>query len=138
MAYACPVCAALAPDGEHLAHHLAIVAMTRGGEHETWLDEHADGWRDAEPATVAATATDHAETVEHDLADHAADRSLDAEPVVDLPAEVPEVGADDLDDRAASVLAEAHELTARRRGARGDGTADEEGEQDGDETDSDE
>jgi hypothetical protein len=78
VAYACPVCDSLAPDGEHLAHHLAIVAMSRGGEHETWLDEHADGWREESPETLATFALEHAEEVDHELADATAGDRPDA------------------------------------------------------------
>lgn len=69
MTYACPVCEALVPDGEHLAHHLAVVAMTRGGDHRAWLDEELPGWTDDSPAELAEDAVERAESVDHDLVD---------------------------------------------------------------------
>jgi hypothetical protein len=119
VAYACPVCATVAPDGEHLAHHLAIVAMTRGGEHESWLDEHAPGWQEASPEELAATATDHAEQVEHELADEAAGGRPDVGHAHDHGGArggqpggaTPSTGAGG--DETAAVLAEAREITQR-------------------------
>lgn len=163
MAYACPVCQTLAPDGEHLAHHLAIVAMTRGGEHEDWLDEHAEAaageqsedWREASPDDLAALATEHADEVEHDLVDDSAGAHPDVghahqdghEHGGHADGHSRASGADS--DEAAAVLAEAREMTeemldAPEGGAVGEEAPDDDG-ADGDapgteaaETDSDE
>ncbi|AGN01180.1 hypothetical protein L593_06155 [Salinarchaeum sp. Harcht-Bsk1] len=126
MAYACPVCETLAPDGEHLAHHLAIVAMTRGGDHERWLDDHAAGWREEGPEALAATATEYAETVEHELADESAGEHPDvghdhgqtggaghADRVSQIGGAEPPA-ADN--EETAAVLAEAREITQRMLG----------------------
>lgn len=121
MAYACPVCETIAPDGEHLAHHLAIVGMTRSGEHEAWLDEHAAGWQESSPEELAATATEHAEQVEHELADeaagerpdvgHAHDHGPGAEHGGQPGGGTPSNAAGS--DETAAVLAEAREMTER-------------------------
>lgn len=44
MGFSCPVCADPQADGVHLANHLAITALTRGGDHERWLDEEIPEW----------------------------------------------------------------------------------------------
>jgi hypothetical protein len=122
VAYACPVCETIAPDGEHLAHHLAIVAMTRNEEHETWLDDHAPDWQESSPGELAAVATERADEIDHELADEAAGgrpdvghahghggdrgrRTGDTAPSTDAG-----------DDETAAVLAEAQELTQRMLG----------------------
>jgi hypothetical protein len=66
MGYACPVCETPQRDGEHLANHLAFTAMLRGGDHETWLSEHAPGWETEDPDTLAARVTDLAESAVYD------------------------------------------------------------------------
>ena len=127
MAYACPVCATLAPDAEHLAHHLAIVAMTRGGEHEAWLDEHAGDWRESGPDELGPTAVEHAETVDHELADASAaehpasGHDHDAESAGSASGRPDAVGGGDRSasagrEETAAVLAEAREITQRMLG----------------------
>jgi hypothetical protein len=64
MAYRCPVCDVLQPDGEHLANHLAITAMLDREDHADWLAEHAPEYGDLGPAELAETVTPHAETVD--------------------------------------------------------------------------
>jgi hypothetical protein len=66
MGYACPVCDRPQHDAEHLAHHLAVTALTHGGDHEDWLDEHAPGWGEESPETLGDRVTPHAETVAHE------------------------------------------------------------------------
>ena len=66
MGYACPVCDTPQRDGEHLAHHLAFTAMLHGGDHESWLDDHAPDWSDREPAGLAAEVTPHADDAEYE------------------------------------------------------------------------
>lgn len=61
MGYACPVCDVPQRDGKHLANHLAFTAMLRHEEHETWLDEHVDGWQDMNAPALAELVVDHAE-----------------------------------------------------------------------------
>lgn len=147
MGYACPVCGDPQADGHHLANHLAFTAMLGDADHEAWLDERAPDWADADVAELAATVTDDAEeadypqvfedsgdpTHDHGHAGHGGDRS-DAEGAsadassggpgdVDTPETVDDAGecADDvLAGAHEDVLAEARELTRRRR-ARADG-----------------
>jgi hypothetical protein len=56
MGYACPVCDEPQQDAEHLANHLAFQAMTHGGAHESWLDEHVPDWAENGPAELAPRA----------------------------------------------------------------------------------
>jgi hypothetical protein len=60
MGYECPVCAIPQADAGHLANHLAITAIARGGEHETWLDDHVPEWGDLDEEALAAQVTDFA------------------------------------------------------------------------------
>ena len=60
MGYACPVCETPQADGEHLANHLAMIAMLHGDAHEAWLDEHAPGWESSSPAELAERVVPHA------------------------------------------------------------------------------
>lgn len=64
--YACPVCEAPQPDATHLANHLAFTALLRGGDHESWLDEHAPGWGESGAEALAARVVDHVEETEFD------------------------------------------------------------------------
>jgi hypothetical protein len=66
MGYCCPVCELPQADGEHLANHLAITAMTHGDDHEDWLDEHAPGWDESSPEELAAAVVDHAAETDHE------------------------------------------------------------------------
>lgn len=65
MGYACPVCETPQADGEHLANHLAFTALLHGGGHESWLDEHVDGWNDLRPADLADQVTALAESTDY-------------------------------------------------------------------------
>jgi hypothetical protein len=67
MGYACPICGADQPDGEHLANHVAFTAMTRGGEHESWLDDAVPDWPDRNPETLAPDLVPHAPEIETDV-----------------------------------------------------------------------
>jgi hypothetical protein len=76
MAYRCPVCDVVQPDGEHLANHLAITAMLDREDHADWLDAHAPNFGDMEPTELAEAITPHVETVDteaDDDHDHAHD-----------------------------------------------------------------
>ncbi|WP_167837400.1 DUF5810 domain-containing protein [Halosimplex halophilum] len=147
MGYACPACGDPQADAEHLANHLAFTAMLRGGDHEAWLDDRVDDWAELDPPELAERVVDHADEEEfpqvfedttgggHDHGhDHqhegtrqgaggptpgGADAVEDAAPggVADL---------DDFEGEPDDVLAEAKELTRRRRENAGDG-ADEKG-----------
>ena len=116
MGLACPVCEVPHPDGEHLADHVAITAATRGGDHRTWLDEHAPDWESMGRTELAALVADHAEEVDsidlhEEVADHGRERirALAADrQTADIP--------DDLDEEARATLAEARALTERMLG----------------------
>lgn len=110
MGYACPVCGTPQADGEHLADHLAITAIARGGDHEAWLDEHVADWADRDAAALAELVVEHAPDADYPqvFEDTTAD-GLD-------PADVERLAADaDLDADAAEIVERARELTRRRR-----------------------
>jgi hypothetical protein len=66
MGYACPVCDLPQHDAEHLAHHLAVTALTHGDDHEDWLDDHAPGWGEESPETLGERVAPHAAEVAHE------------------------------------------------------------------------
>lgn len=65
MGYGCPVCGDPQADGVHLANHLALTAMIRGGDHETYLDEHVPGWEKLDEEDLATELAEVAEDVEY-------------------------------------------------------------------------
>lgn len=67
MGYACPVCEEPQQDAEHLANHLAFQAMTHGGPHESWLDDHAPDWADGGPSDLAPRVAALAPDAEYDV-----------------------------------------------------------------------
>jgi hypothetical protein len=67
MGYACPVCDEPQQDAEHLANHLAFQAMTHGGDHESWLDEHAPDWAANGPAELAPRVADLAAAADYEV-----------------------------------------------------------------------
>lgn len=105
MGYRCPVCSETVADGEHLAHHLAVMAALGRPDHETWLAETVPEWADLGPSTLAERVTPHAATV-------------DASPD-DRPAPPPDDGGEPFeppsDGTVEEVLETARELTRRRR-----------------------
>lgn len=64
MGYACPVCEERQVDAEHLANHVAFTAILRGGNHETWLDDHVPEWDERSPATLGSAIAEFAESFE--------------------------------------------------------------------------
>jgi len=117
MGYACPVCETPQADAGHLANHLAITAIARGGDHEAWLDEHVPDWEDRDEAGLAEAVVDHAESADYpqvfeDTTGEAAAESGAADPPVDEAA-LERLAADDEADVEA-VLDRARELTRRR------------------------
>jgi hypothetical protein len=66
MAYRCPVCDVVQPDGEHLANHLAFTAMLDREDHAEWLDAHAPDFDEMGPEELAAVIAPHVETVDAD------------------------------------------------------------------------
>jgi hypothetical protein len=117
MGYACPVCETPQADAGHLANHLAITAIARGGDHEAWLDEHVPDWADRDEAGLADAVVDHAPEAEYptvfeDATDGAGEESaVDTEAMARLAAE----RGDELDAETAEVVERARELTPRRR-----------------------
>lgn len=65
MGYACPVCDDPQADEGHLANHLAMTAVLRGGEHEAWLDEHVEGWAEMGEADLGPLVAELAEETEY-------------------------------------------------------------------------
>lgn len=119
MGLACPVCAEPAADAEHLANHLAIVALTRGGEHEAWLDETAPEWENRSPEELGERIAEYAPETDHEFeaepTEPAPDRpDVRFEDALGRQSAAPGRGA--LGDEAAEVLTEARELTAQMYG----------------------
>jgi ABC-type Zn2+ transport system substrate-binding protein/surface adhesin len=135
MGYSCPVCGAPQHDDEHLANHLAMTAMLHGEDHEAWLDDHLADWSEHTPPELAAEIVEDAEEIDYDEAtseradiptedadshDHTHDHAgahdhAGGHPTEELadPAEVPDSGF--LDEAAEAVVAEAREMTEKRR-----------------------
>lgn len=126
MAYRCPVCEDPQADAEHLANHLAFTAVIRGGDHESWLDDHVPDWGDDDPEALAARLRDldAVESVEHPIdevqtADHAPHGTETNAHTPRRPGAGQNAhGSDslggethDLDDEAREILARARELT---------------------------
>jgi hypothetical protein len=112
MGYECPVCGDPQADAGHLANHLAFTALTSGGDHEAWLDDHVESWGEMGETELAEAVVDHAAETdfpqvfeESGVADHDHD---DGHPSVKAARE----RADrELSDDDAEVLAEARDLT---------------------------
>lgn len=126
MGYSCPVCGDPQADGVHLANHLAITAMTRGGDHEQYLDEHVPDWQELGEEGLAAELAEAADETEypqvfedttpdhsHDH-DHSGDRT--AQDSIPFETELP----DGDDEEATEIVEEAMELTRERRNNTGE------------------
>lgn len=132
MGYSCPVCSDPQADGVHLANHLAITALTRGGDHEQYLEESVPGWQElseeelAEELVETATEADYPQVFEDTTTDHEHNHDHQRSGADSIPfeAEMP-----DEDEETADVLEEAMELTQQRRqnaaGEEGDDETDE-------------
>ncbi|WP_129112641.1 DUF5810 domain-containing protein [Halegenticoccus tardaugens] len=144
MGYACPVCDTPQRDGRHLADHLAFTALLRGGDHESWLDEHVPEWEGSTPSELAAEATTladeaaYAEVFEDTVEGHGHDRAhvgrggVDAVSGEGAFAPPASRGPSPADAETRRVLAEAEELTRRMFEDDG-GDPEEGGERNGDE-----
>jgi len=128
MGYACPVCEEPQADAGHLANHLAFTAITSSGDHEEWLDEHVPEWGQLGETELAENVAEYAEETEFPqvfeesgVEDHAGhggnDHAVDTR-------QARARGSGELDEEAASILAEARELTEQMESS-----------DDGDETD---
>jgi len=145
MGYACPVCGDPQTDAEHLANHLAFTAMLRGGDHEAWLDDRVDDWAEMDPPDLAERVVEHADEAEfpqvfedttggghgdghqhdHDGHQHGGGRAPGPADAVGDAAPGGVADLDDFEGETDDVLAEAKELTRRRRENAGDdGSAD--------------
>lgn len=153
MGYSCPVCGDPQADGIHLANHLAITALTRGGDHEEYLDEHVPDWEelgedglaekvvemaeDAEYPQLFEDTTQHEHehghdhTHEHGGSDHEHGRASETGSPDELPfeAEIPDTEGD-----AAEIIQEAQELTRKRRESTRDSEKSDAAAEDGSET----
>ncbi|MFT4947678.1 MAG: hypothetical protein ACI8TL_001927 [Natronomonas sp.] len=128
MGYSCPVCADPQADGIHLANHLAITAMTRGGDHEAFLDDHVPDWTELGEEELAESLRDAAEETEYPQVfedttgnDHSHDHEHGGSgtrhagrPAESVPFEMDqpdELGGEETDE----IMEEAMELTRQRR-----------------------
>lgn len=115
MGYSCPVCSDPQADGVHLANHLAITALTRGGDHEAYLDRTVSEWRElseeelAEIVVEDAAEADYPQVFEDTTSDHDQSHDHGAESVPF------ETNMPDGDEETEEVLQEAMELTQKRR-----------------------
>jgi len=125
MGYSCPVCGDPQADDVHLANHLAFTAIARGGDHEAWLDESVPEWGGMGESELAEAVADHAEETEYPQVfedttgghDHGG---------ADLPPGTEQLTPDgSLDAEAKEILAEAREMTRKRRERRQEGSDDE-------------
>jgi hypothetical protein len=150
MGYACPVCEDPQSDATHLANHLAFTAMLRGGEHGKWLDDHVPEWGELDETELGERVADHAEETEfpqvfedttdrgpgshgheHSEGGHSTGGSGGHTDPGDLPDGADATAGEALDEEAREAIAEAREMTRRRRenadaaGADGEGDTDE-------------
>jgi len=129
MGYRCPVCGDPQADDVHLANHLAFTAMVRGGDHESWLDEHVPEWAARDDEGLAAAVTDLAESAEYPQVfedttgtnDH--DHAGKPTGADGLPVDVQEIDSEAMDADVEEILAEAREMTEKRRGDADTGTS---------------
>ena len=119
MGYECPVCGTPQADAGHLANHLAITAIARGGDHEIWLDEHVPGWGTLDEDALADQVSDVAseaefpqvfeDTTSESLAGGRPGADFDAAALADLRT----ASDDDID--VESIVERARELTEAAR-----------------------
>ncbi|PSP25866.1 hypothetical protein BRC64_12845 [Halobacteriales archaeon QH_10_67_22] len=123
MGYVCPVCEDPQADGHHLANHLAFTAMLGDDDHEAWLDDTVPDWADTDPDELAPRVTDHAESGEfpqlfEDTTDgtgHTHDHGQSPVDGLDGVAPADPSALEGGREETADVIAEARELTRRRR-----------------------
>jgi hypothetical protein len=119
MGYECPVCTTPQADAGHLANHLAITAIARGGDHEAWLDDHVDGWGDLDEDALAERVVEHAADTEFPqvFEDTTGDTSAASRPrgVGDEAALADLRAASDDDIDVDAIVERARELTDERR-----------------------
>jgi hypothetical protein len=127
MGYSCPVCGDPQADDVHLANHLAFTALVRGGDHEAWLDDHVPDWESRDQDGLAGAVTDLAESAEYPQVfedttgdDHRHEHA----PTDSVPVDVAPVEGSASDEEIEEILAEAREMTQKRRGHSGEGSDD--------------
>jgi hypothetical protein len=123
MGYVCPVCGDPQADAVHLANHLALTALARGGDHEEWLDERVPEWEQFGEERLGERLVDHADEAEfprifEDTTGAHADHGDDPADAGAVDVGGARSRADDVADwppeDAADILEEARELTRRR------------------------
>ena len=116
MGYSCPVCADPQADGVHLANHLAITALTRGGDHEEYLDESVPEWQELSEEELAAelledaTEADYPQVFEDTTTSHEHSHDHSGTDAIPFETDMP-----DPDGETEDVIEEALELTQQRR-----------------------
>jgi len=118
MGYSCPVCGDPQADDVHLANHLAFTALVRGGDHESWLDDHVPDWESRDQDGLAGAVTDLAESADYPqvFEDTTGDEhSHEHAPNDSVPADVAPVDGSASDEEIQEILAEAREMTQERR-----------------------
>ena len=163
MGYSCPVCGDPQADDEHLANHLAITAMIRGGDHEAFLDDHVPEWESMNESELGeqvvelaaeeeypqvfedTTGQDHAHGQHHHAHEHdhaqrhdesAHDQgSAGHSSHDDLPPGANRLGDGNADGVPGDILTEAQELTRKRQENAEDGAVDGDADDDSDSED---
>ena len=134
MGFACPVCTDPQADAVHLANHLAFTALVRGGDHEAWLDEHVPEWDSMNEETLGeelaelADDTDYPQVFEDTTDQHGHEHNhtdghdhgrgtqdISDAMLSDAESALAEEDVETPDD----IMAEARELTRKRREQRG-------------------
>lgn len=134
MGYACPVCDHPQADATHLANHLAITAIARGGAHERWLDRRFDDWVGHSEGELAAAIQDHVDPTETEM--DAAPELVDSPAAAGQSVTRADAGPDpgvgirpgrgQREETTREILANARELTRRRAASSETDSADEE------------
>jgi hypothetical protein len=124
MGFSCPVCEDPQADGVHLANHLAITAMARGGDHEEFLDEHVPNWQELGETALAEQLRSTAEEMEYpqvfedttgDSHNHSGEASTQHRSTADSVPFEAEMPDDPGDGETEEIMQEAMELTRQRR-----------------------
>ena len=110
MGFACPVCEEPQADETHLANHLAFTAILRGGDHESWLDEHVPHWDEQTPAELGPDVAEHATEIEVEI-QSSEEQSRPERPAVE-PTREPEPR--EFSDADREILEKARALTRER------------------------
>ncbi|WP_114577976.1 DUF5810 domain-containing protein [Saliphagus sp. LR7] len=140
MGYACPVCDSTQADAEHLANHLAITASLGRENHREWLAEYAPDWADCGPEELGEVVSEYALEVETEGSTGEHDHAPAGRPDVEVETALARQsrgagrsgGRESLTEETERALAEARELTERRREGANERSKSEEGGESGD------